>query len=453
MRILRNFVYLSCLFILSQPLLSQSSTDTTKSKNTSKKGWSFGAVPVVAYDTDIGFKYGALANFYHYGDGTIYPAYKHSIYVEWSRTTKGSGINQITYDSKYLIPGIRTSGEISYLTEKGLDFYGFNGYKALYDGQFEDDSPENIADSNYLSRMFYKQDRKMLRLRADFMGQIKETPVNWVAGIVHYNSKIDTIDIDRLNEGKTGDEKLPYVNGGLFGNYRTWNVLPQNEFNGGVSTLLKLGLVYDTRDNEPSPMSGMWTEALIFIAPGIFGQDDPSYGKFSVTHRQYFTFVPDKLIFAYRLSYQGQLFNTTPSYMLPIVFNYSRFTDRDGLGGAKTLRGIKRNRVVGEDFAYGNFELRWKFLQTVIWNQNFYIALSAYTDMGLVTRDYKVNLENVPDEDMIFFPDEKESLHQSVGAGLHFALNENFIVAVDYGLALDKRDGDSGLYIGLNWLF
>jgi hypothetical protein len=32
-------------------------------------------------------------------------------------------------------------------------------------------------------------------------------------------------------------------------------------------------------------------------------------------------------------------------------------------------------------------------------------------------------------------------------------MNKNFIVSVDYGKALDERDGGSGLYIGLNFLF
>ena len=39
------------------------------------------------------------------------------------------------------------------------------------------------------------------------------------------------------------------------------------------------------------------------------------------------------------------------------------------------------------------------------------------------------------------------------GGGIRFALNENFIVAVDYGMAAKKEDGKSGLYINLNWLF
>lgn len=450
MRLIIRYIHFFILIIVSVSAYGQNSKDSININKNAKQGWSFGAVPVVAYDSDIGFKYGALANFYHYGDGSRYPEYNHSIFLEWSRTTKGSGINQITYDSKYLIPGIRTSAELSYLTEKGLDFYGFNGYKALYDKKYVDDSPDN---PDYISRMFYKQERRMLRLRADFVGKIKSSNFHWISGIVHYNVKIDTIDIERLNEGKSDNEKLPYVNGGLYGNYKTWNILPSDEYYGGSTTLLKAGIVYDTRDNEPNPMTGTWSEAMIIFAPGIFGKEDPSYAKFSIMHRQYFTILKNKLSFAYRLAYQGKLHNNTPTYMLPIIFSYGRFTDRDGLGGAKNLRGILRNRIVGEDFAFGNFEVRWKFLQTIIFNQNIYVALSAFTDMGLVTKEYKVNTNNVPEDDLIFFPDEKEGLHQSIGAGIHIALNENFVVAVDYGKALDERDGDSGLYIGLNWLF
>jgi hypothetical protein len=32
-------------------------------------------------------------------------------------------------------------------------------------------------------------------------------------------------------------------------------------------------------------------------------------------------------------------------------------------------------------------------------------------------------------------------------------MNENFVIAVDYGRALNKQDGKSGMYIGLNYLF
>ncbi len=437
------WITLSLLFINLGIL---SGNDSIPNKN-NKSGFSFGGVPVIAYDSDVGLKYGALLNVFHYGDGSIYPDYKHSLYLEWSRTTKGSGINQITYDSKYLIPGVRVSGELSFLTEKALDFYGFNGYKALYDHKFEDDDASN---NEYLSRVFYKQNRNLLRIRADFSGKLKNEHVSWILGVVHYHISLDTIDLDKLNKGQSDAEKLPPINGGLYGLYKEWNIIPENQYYGGQSTLFKTGLIYDSRDNEPNPMRGIWTELLFLVDPGILGGNSYSYGKYAFTHRQYFTLITNQLSFAYRLSYQGTLFGTTPTYMLPFIFNAGRYTDQNGLGGSKTIRGILRNRIVGEDMAYGNFEFRWKFLRTIIFKQNVYLALSTFTDMGIVTREYKVNTQNA---DPTFFPNTNESLHQSIGGGLRVALNENFIVACDYGYALKKDDGDTGLYINLNWLF
>ena len=68
----------------------------------------------------------------------------------------------------------------------------------------------------------------------------------------------------------------------------------------------------------------------------------------------------------------------------------------------------------------------------------------------MVTGEFEIDSSGA---DPDFFPDDNEALHLSAGGGLHIAWNRNFVVAVDYGRALDKRDGDSGLYIGLDFLF
>lgn len=440
------------LFLFISLSYSQVADSTKKSKEKIKEGWSLGAVPAIAYDSDIGFKIGAVVNFYDFGDGTIYPDYRHSLYFEYSITTKGSGIAQFMYDSKYLIPGVRLSAEASYLTERALDFYGFNGYKAYYNSAFEDDSPDN---PEYRSRLYFRQERKLLRLRADFQGRFFNDKVRWLTGISNYNIKTDTIDIDRLNKGKSEEDKLPAIGGGLYGEYVAWGVIPDDQVHGGNTTLIKAGLVYDSRDNEPNPSRGIWTEVLFHWAPGFIGNGDYGFTKLAITHRQYFTIVRDRLSFVYRLSYHSKLSGNMPYYMLPFILNGGNSLDRDGLGGSKTMRGILRNRVVGEDYLYGNLELRWKFIKTVILNQNIYLALSGFTDFGMVTGKYDIDLSGVPDdeESQAMFPDVKEKPHISYGAGLHIALNENFIVAFDFGVAADKRDGDTGLYINLNWLF
>jgi len=425
--------------------------DTTQVKNKDKvekikAGWSFGAVPAIAYDTDIGFKYGGVVNLYHYGDGSHYPQYDHSIYLEWSRTTKGSGINQFIYDSEYLIPKVRLTVEASLLTEKALDFYGFNGYKAYYNNNFTDDT-----HPDYISRVYYKQERSLTRLKAEFVGKHIGDHVKWFSGVAYYGNKISSVDIDALNEGQDPKDRLPDT-ALLYDQYISWGIIPDDQVDGGSTTLLKFGLVYDTRDNEPNPMKGLWSDIQLIAAPSFLG-NEYAYSRIALTHRQYFTLAPKILSLAYRLSYQGKIGGEMPYYMLPFVYNMPPYVTRDGLGGAKTIRGVLRNRVVGEDFVYGNIELRWKFYRNVILNQNVYLALATFLDGGQITGFYTPDKTGVPDAYKYLFPDVLEKLHMSYGVGLHVAINQNFILSADYGRAIDPRDGDSGFYIGLNFLF
>jgi len=459
---MKKNLFLLISFLVSFSLVSgqegERSDKKEKTRSDSvKTGWTLGGVPVVAYNRDVGFKYGALVNFYNFGDGSRYPLYDHSLYFEYSRTTKGSGIAMFQYDSDRLIPGIRIATEISYLTEQALDFYGFNGYKSKYRHRFE-----NEDSSDYISRMFYRQDRKLIRLRADFSGDIIDKKLKWFGGIEFYKNKIDTVDIEKLNKGKDNEDKLLYVKGGLYGLYAyEWNIIPQDEINGGNHTLLKAGVIFDTRDNEPNPMKGIWTEAILVVAPSFLSNKDLTYGKLIITHRQYFTIVPRALNFAYRLSYQGKIFGDMPSYMLPFIFNCPPNYTRDGLGGNNTTRGVLRNRVVGEGYLYGNMELRWKFIDTRLLNQNFYIALSAFLDGGMVVQQYETDLSNVTGTTLLnnktysnsdFISNKKGKPHFGTGAGLHFALNENFIVAFDYGFAFrPEDDGKSALSVRLTF--
>jgi hypothetical protein len=91
-----------------------------KVKEKMKKGWSFGFFPAFGYDSNTGIKYGGILKLFDYGDGSSYPQYDQSFHFEWSRTTKGTGVNQLTYDTRTLIPGIRIMAEVSYLNSLSL---------------------------------------------------------------------------------------------------------------------------------------------------------------------------------------------------------------------------------------------------------------------------------------------------------------------------------------------
>ncbi len=429
----------------------QSDTTAPKSKEKVKTGLNFGALPAVAFDSDIGFQYGLLVNLFQYGDGSVYPDYRWSLYAEWSRTTKGSGINQLFFDSKYLLPHeIRVTADFSFLTEKALDFYGFNGNESIYNPGFADKD-----DAEYLTRVFYRHERKLARITMDFQKKLADLPLRAVLGYGYFNSQIASVDIDKLNKGADEEDLLPDVDG-LYDKYVSWGLIPEEEADGGTHNFLKTGLVYDTRDNEANANRGIWSEVVIMTAPRFLGNNETAYTKLSLTHRQYLTLKKDVLTFAYRLGWQGTIDGKAPFYMQPYMVNtFTKSTKNDGLGGARSLRGILRNRIVGDAFGYGNFELRYKFLKFHKWNQNFYLSLNGFTDMGMITKTIDLDLTKIPEGEEIglFNPSVDQSLHVSYGAGLRIAMNQNFIVAVDYGIAGDKRDGTKGMYINLGFLF
>ncbi|MGD9976765.1 MAG: BamA/TamA family outer membrane protein [Bacteroidales bacterium] len=427
-----------------------------KKEDKVKTGWNVGGLPVVAFDTDLGLEYGALVNFFNYGDGSIYPQYRHNIYAEVSRFTKGSGINRLFYDSKYLIPGLRITSDLAYLTDKTYDFYGYNGYKVIYNPDWVDD-----GSGDYRSRAFYKYDRKLSRFTTDLQGKLTNKRFGWVAGIGLYNFQVDSVDINKLNKGKSSGDKLPPVGGGLYQRYIDWGIIDPDEKDGGFVTYLKAGLVYDTRDNEPNPMKGIWTEAVVTYAPSFLGVGKEfEHAKISVTHRQYFTLVPERLSFVYRLGYQGTLLGKCPFYLQPnITTLFLRGATNDGLGGSKNLRGIIRNRVVGDGIAYGNLEFRWKFARFYFIKQNFYLSLNTFVDAGQVVqsvdveKNFSINEYDVGLDESDYFSTDNETLHASWGAGLRVVMNQNFIIAIDHGRAFKEEDGTSGTYIGLNFLF
>jgi hypothetical protein len=412
-----------------------------------KTGWNFGALPAITYNTDLGFQYGAVVNFFNYGDGTQYPEYLHNIYLEASRYTKGSAIYRIAYDSKFLIPGVRVTSDLAYLPDEAFDFYGFNGYQAVFNNNWQDDEADG-----YKSRMYYKYQNKTFRFKTDLQFPLKDDRFLALVGFNLQSFNVGTVNIDKMNKGKDTDDpkRLPDVPT-LYDEYVDWNVISEKEKDGGFIPLLKAGMVFDSRDNEPNPMKGMWTEAFLFGAPTFLGSES-NFLKLNITHRQYFTLVKRDLSLAYRLGYQGTLAGHAPFYYQTQI-ETSQMKDQLGLGGSKTVRGINRNRVVSDGFVYGNIELRWKVVHFRWINQNFYIGLNGYVDGGQAIQKITVDESLSTAHTGYFDFSSKEKLHLSYGAGLRIVMNENFVVACDYGRAVNPQDGSTGLYIGLNYLF
>ena len=273
-----------------------------------KTGTNFGPLPVVAYDADRGFQFGALLNLYNFGNGDTYPNPKSTWYFEASAYTKEGSIGSykliVNYDNKTLIPGVRMSICSGYYKDAALDFYGFNGYQSNYipvnemyeDGMFTylpDKAGEKLQAKGKFPKGFYRFGRDLIKAKVDFTGEIARN-FYWEAG---YNlAWTKTSDFTPEGYEVLGGETL-------FDLYKAWGIIPESEAEGGLISGLRLGLMYDSRNVENNPTEGIWAEAHTTLAPKWLGTTDPHY-KYCATFRHYVPVIKDgKLTFAYRLAY------------------------------------------------------------------------------------------------------------------------------------------------------
>ena len=454
-----------------------------------KTGWNFGVLPSVAFDADLGFQGGALTNIYYYGDGSQYPEYIHSLYAEAAYTTKNYGIFRVNYDSKYLIPKHRLTLDATYQPDAMCDFYGFNGYQSIYNQSLHkwNKNPEKMDIDTYQSRAFYKYKRNLFRFAADIEGTIWKD-IKWNAGLGVLGYMIDECDIDMLNGKKNvydpatdryAQKAMDKNIEGMYEKYVKWGIIDKNEALGGWHPYLRLGLTYDSRDQRTCPTKGIYADAF-FTYTAAFGEQatvDHNYNhlQFNFNFRHYVPVYRDRVTFAYRIGTQNNIAGKSPFYMN--TYLNTLFIQRvmyEGLGGANSLRGIMRNRILANGFAYANVEFRCKVVTFDIGRQHFYIGLAPFFDLGIITQPYELPEQQILDnynkdtdplklpldnyfamKDGNFDHSRVYMPHMAAGLGLKAAMNENFVLSVDWAMALNKQDNAkwANFYIKMGYLF
>lgn len=423
----------AALLALSLPVRAQ--------KEIVKTGLNFGPLPAVGYSSDLGWHYGALTDIFWYGDGSKYPEYIWKANVEASWYSKGNSVYHAFFDSKYLIPGIRVSADLTYLGNKTTNFYGFNGAASVFNPDLNKITEDGLG--------FYLMRRDNFRIELTAQGTFGESNWGWVAGTA-YNSY-------RLGHAENKGLK-PENDRSLYDIYVDNGVIPEIEKNGGRHLEFKAGVVYDTRDHENNPSRGSNLEAFVYGSPDILngrsGTDPRNhYLKFAVHYKQFFTLVQDRLVFGGHLACQGLIAGSAPFYTLQTIQPINRKNIiTDGLGSTNTIRGTVANRLQGNGYAWGNFELRWSFARFRLFNQNFILATNPFFDLGMVIQPY--NLEALKKLDKTIYSGNAEKLHMGAGAGLHIIMNQNFNINFELGKCLDSNDGTGlGINVGLNYIF
>ena len=413
---------LPCIFTVATPV---------RAEEIVKDGWNFGPLPCVSYNSDLGLQYGVCADIFNYTG--VFPDYRQRIYVEASRYTKGQTLLHAQFDSRYLIPGIRTTFSASYQYDPMFLFYGLGGLED-YDAALDCNKDTRTARYNYK--------RSMVRVLTNFQGTISGN-LNWIAGLNFWNYTLGDIQMDSYDAEST-----------LFAQMRAAGVISGAEAEGSSLLEVNAGFSFDSRDNTAAPDSGIWAEVYLTASPNL---TDRQYNflRLSAHWRHYVTIFPERLVFAYHLAYQGVIAGQAPfCHLQDISTLYLNQTCTDGLGGINTVRGLVAQKLVGSNYAWLNAELRLKLFSFNLLNQSWYVATNPFFDAGMVTSLCKA------DELASFYGRSAEDLRRdavkprcSAGLGLKLAMNQNFIVSAEYAKPFSAADGPGTVYIALNYVF
>ena len=454
-------------------------------KQAVKKGWTIVPSPSLGYDSDTGFQIGAMCDFSDYGDGTIYPSYKHRAFINCSWTTRNQIKLHFFGDTKHLIPNVRLTSVVTYILSLMYPFKGFNGVAPYFDHL------ESGRQQKHRLAMYDVQ-RDMLRAIFDFQGNIYTNKFRWAAGISYWWFRDQDLTLKKrgrlaydsvvANDYLTSPE-MDVHSPSLWRLYQRAGLINPNEIDGGHHIELKAGLVFDSREHEADPTRGIWAELYAYGSPDILngrGKNGYHYLKLAARFRQYVPLMDDKIVFAYHLAYQGKLAGHAPYYTLQnINAIFLNQLISDGLGSITTIRGVPYNSVIGDGYAWANFEMRFKIVSFRFIKQNFYLATNPFFDLGACVQPFRLKeMKSVltndalsPAEKNMIYTGQSEKLHMSAGIGLKLVMNRNFILSAEVAVPLNtvvytntdinvpveelttKKRYSPGVNIGLNYIF
>lgn len=401
-----------------------------------KSGWSLGLLPAFQYNNDLGFMGGALSQVYDYGDGTVYPNYRHKFMANVNIYSRGAKQAVLNYDSKYLIPGRRVTAELSFMDNPLCGFYGFNGavspYHADLDLRKSADGSEGIA--------FYATHQKRFSANVDLQGQLADG-LTWIGGLSYSWQQYNDVNF-RVYDGKES----------LYHQYLENGLIPESDTYGHRAEL-KGGLVYDTRDFETNPERGIYATLTAAGGASFSGKARASL-ILSADIRQYIPLWPGRITFAWQLAYRGLMAGSLPFYALPTF----------------AMRGSFGSRIAGNGVAWASADLRLRLASFQAFRQNFELGLVGFADAGAVVQPHRLSeqtalgscsvtktLDGEPRGPYASIYDPqiatRERLHTSVGGGFWFAVNRNFLTAVEIGRPLNPQDGTLGIYMNMGFSF
>jgi hypothetical protein len=405
-------------------------------------GVTFSGIPAINYIADNGLGLGLIAAAYIH-DGVTAP-YRTAITLQIFATTNLVQDHNVVVDSLRLFDlPLRLNARIGYLSSLTQNYCGVGGTvtcdkavaeAAAVEAGIDSDDEERFEE---FTRRFYQRrfmnPYGLVNLRYALIERSPGQPtrVEVTGGYRAFYFIPGNIFAD--DDGDGAPDLTPYE-GSLFA-----KDFPDGE--PGFSSVLNAGLMLDSRDQEPSPTEGWWSEGSIrATTPGL---STWNYGGFNLTVRGY-THLPidapiygnlgRRLVLANRLTIDGVVGD------IPIqeLARLGGSQDVYAFGGADMGRGIRVQRFMGKAKLLDQAELRFRFFEFDAFEQQFALTLAAFVDSAIVADE----LLNPSDVGVI----------AAGGGAFRIAWNENFVIRVDVGVS-PFEDFSPQIYITINQPF
>ncbi|MEO8622047.1 MAG: BamA/TamA family outer membrane protein [bacterium] len=366
-------------------------------------GHSINGLPALNFDADEGFGYGAIGQYYDYGDGSADP-YRFSLQPTLFLTTRGRRDATLFLDAPHLLPnGWRLGAQVAREQQLAAPYYGVGNASQSIESATKGANP-----------YFYRFGRTVLRANADVQHGLFAPALRLLVGVGTRTADVKTVPYDSgttLLAQQTGSAGLPTAN----------------------VRYARVGLVWDTRDREIGTHGGNWSEVLVQRAGRVAGGDQV-FTRITGSVRQYVP-LASTVTLAERVVMQTLRGEPAISEIFAVQ---SSFRDDEVLGGATSIRGIPKNRYVGKGVAFANSELRWSAASFALAGKPTRLVLSGFVDAGRVWAD-GLDLSQVGSD-----------LHVGYGGGVRAAIGPSFVIATDVGHSSQSM---AAVYIGLGYLF
>ena len=352
-------------------------------------------VPLVSYNSDLGFGFGLVGGGYYYSPG--YTPYRHAVAAQIFFTTRGIQNHWIRYDGPNLIGKMRVELRGEYRRELFFPYYGAGN----------NSSPGVVGGGTDKATSFdYFFPGGWFRVRAKPLERHKQFEL--FAGYGYHWARI------KQYAGSVLQQESP------------------NGVQGGSYGLLSFGAFWDSRNSEADPSSGGVDELAVRFSSAATGSRY-NYVGLTATDRHYFALGTPKLILAQRVIVDA-IWGSAP------FFEWSQFggiAGGEGIGGMSSVRGVPRDRYQGNVKVVSNSELRWYPISFRVFGERTRAGGLLFFDMGRVWQ------QDVTDGPWWLW-------HPGVGAGLRIVRREA-VARLDVGFATETWR--PGIYVTFGHMF